>query len=145
MAQVHTPGRTTSIPAAVRQAITASEHIPGLDDLAEPHECASIDEVTPAAYGAWRADVDGRHVTLLDELQIVIGSAPSQSLGIATMRLLADRAPRRRGSTFASLAAHYDAVHVVGRRRGSSRHQLPNVTSAAHGIDSGPPRSRDLR
>ncbi|MER6664314.1 helix-turn-helix domain-containing protein [Amycolatopsis japonica] len=59
----------------LRHAITAGEHVPGLDDFAEAHEVVQIEELDRAAHEAWRAYVDGRHVELLHALPVVLADA----------------------------------------------------------------------
>ncbi|PXY17333.1 helix-turn-helix domain-containing protein [Prauserella flavalba] len=67
------PGRLDV--AALRHAVTAGEHIPGLDDFAEPDELIGLDQLVAAAHAAWRAYVDGRHGVLLDALPAVLTDA----------------------------------------------------------------------
>lgn len=59
----------------LRHAITAGEHIPGLDDFAEAAEVVPLGELTAAAHMAWRAYVDGRHAVLLEALPAVLADA----------------------------------------------------------------------
>ncbi|HKS48764.1 MAG TPA: helix-turn-helix domain-containing protein [Amycolatopsis sp.] len=66
-------GQPTEIDVGtLRQAITAGEHVPGLEDFAEPHELIRLDELNRAAHWAWRAYVDGRHAELLHGLPAVL-------------------------------------------------------------------------
>ncbi|MFL6126888.1 helix-turn-helix domain-containing protein [Actinophytocola sp.] len=58
--------------AALRQAITASEEIPGLVDFAEPAELLPLTTLTQSAHSAWRAYVDGRHAELLHALPTLL-------------------------------------------------------------------------
>ncbi|MBK1785157.1 helix-turn-helix domain-containing protein [Prauserella cavernicola] len=61
--------------AALRHAVTAGEHIPGLDDFAEPAEVVSLHQLTVMTHSAWRAYVDGRHTVLLNVLPAVLTDA----------------------------------------------------------------------
>jgi hypothetical protein len=58
--------------AALRQAITASEEIPGLADFAESAELLPLATLTQSAHTAWRAYVDGRHTELLHALPTLL-------------------------------------------------------------------------
>lgn len=70
------PPRSTELDTGgLREAITAGEHIPGLDEFAETHELATLDELTTSAHHAWRAYVNGQHVELLYALPIVLVDA----------------------------------------------------------------------
>ncbi|WAL65962.1 helix-turn-helix domain-containing protein [Amycolatopsis cynarae] len=61
--------------ATLRQAITAGDDIPGLEDFAESREVVDLDELAKAAHRAWRAYVDGRHGELSHMLPVVLADA----------------------------------------------------------------------
>lgn len=68
------PARNTDAPgvADLRQAITATEEIPGLGDFTDTAEIASPAELTVTAHRAWRAYVDGDHTELLQVLPALL-------------------------------------------------------------------------
>ncbi|SFQ31640.1 Transcriptional regulator, contains XRE-family HTH domain [Amycolatopsis arida] len=49
----------------LREALTGGEHIPGLDDFAEPYEVITLSHLASAVRDSWHAYVDGRHAELL--------------------------------------------------------------------------------
>lgn len=67
------PGRLDA--GLLRQAITASENIPGLGDFAEPYELTDCADLAVAAHHAWRAYIDGRHTELLHSLPALLTDA----------------------------------------------------------------------
>jgi transcriptional regulator with XRE-family HTH domain len=75
LGHIPTPNPNDIDVAPLRHAITAGEHVPGLDDFAESHEVVGLDELTHSAHRAWRAYVDGRHTELLHALPVVLVDA----------------------------------------------------------------------
>ncbi|WP_158886120.1 helix-turn-helix domain-containing protein [Amycolatopsis anabasis] len=62
--------------AALRRAITASEHVPGLvDDFADDREVLTLGELTRTTHRAWRAYVDGRHHDTMLALPVLLVDA----------------------------------------------------------------------
>ncbi|WP_410654140.1 helix-turn-helix domain-containing protein [Amycolatopsis sp. lyj-112] len=61
--------------ARLRQAITASAEIPGLDDLTDTDDVSDRPSLAMASHAAWRAYVDGRHSDLLHALPILLTDA----------------------------------------------------------------------
>lgn len=58
--------------ADLRQAVTATEDIPGLSDFTENAEVMPVRTLANAAHQAWRAYVDGRHTELLYALPTLL-------------------------------------------------------------------------
>jgi transcriptional regulator with XRE-family HTH domain len=59
----------------LRQAITASGEVPGLDDLADTDPVTDWPSLAKAGHAAWQAYVDGRHGQLLYALPILLTDA----------------------------------------------------------------------
>ncbi|WP_020498817.1 helix-turn-helix domain-containing protein [Sciscionella marina] len=60
----------------LRAAITASEDIPGMRDLADDdRELLSLPQLDIAAHSAWAAYVEGQHDRLIDTLPVLLGDA----------------------------------------------------------------------
>ncbi|HEV2782363.1 MAG TPA: helix-turn-helix transcriptional regulator [Actinophytocola sp.] len=59
----------------LRQAITATEEIPGLADFTETAEVLPLEVLAGTAHRAWRAYVDGRHGELLHALPTLLVDA----------------------------------------------------------------------
>ncbi|MBN6038710.1 helix-turn-helix transcriptional regulator [Amycolatopsis sp. 195334CR] len=61
--------------ANLRQAITASAEVPGLDELADTDDVSDPAILAKAGHAAWRAYVDGRHGELLHALPVLLADA----------------------------------------------------------------------
>jgi transcriptional regulator with XRE-family HTH domain len=61
--------------ARLRQAITASTEVPGLDDLADTDDISDPASLARASHSTWRAYVDGRHGELLHALPVLLTDA----------------------------------------------------------------------